>query len=268
MSDDSLKPSEGNDAGWKAKYRPIVSQITSLRMLPCVASSCWVRKIVESRHDFYVPLLAVGQGLVQACRRNATHEARFAFRSDNVIERVREAVAALLTADEIIVGRSSVLENVVHLLSSQRFQSQQWSQTGTKSANSRARTSGELPTTAVRSVFPSANTKSTSQIILMQVGLCMIWSSACVGTRPTEYSIDLFRLLGRGGLCSLLPVASNHDHGQERAHHGRCEQGQYHWDPDGPDTGWEEALKRVVVVNEGLAVVSLRLISRSPVLVP
>lgn len=60
-------------------------------------------------------------------------------------------------------------------------------------------------------------------------------------------------LLGRSlGLGSLLPVASNHDHAQERAHDGGTQENEDNGDSDGPDAGKEEVLERVVIVDERL----------------
>ena len=77
--------------------------------------------------------------------------------------------------------------------------------------------------------------------------------------RVTEHGIDssppssLRLLLGSGlGLSRLLPVASDHDHAQERPHHGRTQEDEDDGDTDGPDAGREEVLERVVVIDKGL----------------
>jgi len=49
----------------------------------------------------------------------------------------------------------------------------------------------------------------------------------------------------------LLPVAPNHDHGQEAANNGTTEDDENDWDADGPDARQEEQVKEVVVVDKG-----------------
>lgn len=64
-------------------------------------------------------------------------------------------------------------------------------------------------------------------------------------------------LLLRGGGLDLggpLPVAPDHDHGEEGADDGGADEDEDDGDADGPDAGREEALEEVVVVDEGLGV--------------
>jgi hypothetical protein len=68
------------------------------------------------------------------------------------------------------------------------------------------------------------------------------------------FEYDLGLLLRRGGLglgCLLL-VAADHDHAEKGAHDGRAEENQDNGDADSPDTGQEEVLERVAVVDKGL----------------
>lgn len=53
-------------------------------------------------------------------------------------------------------------------------------------------------------------------------------------------------------LGRLLSVRLNHDHRQERPHHRGAEQDQDYGYADCPHARWEEALKGVVFVDEGL----------------
>jgi len=63
---------------------------------------------------------------------------------------------------------------------------------------------------------------------------------------------QLCLLLGGGlGLCGLLLVAPDHDHADKGAHDGGPQEEEDDWDSDGPDTGEEEVLKGVVVVDKG-----------------
>lgn len=59
-------------------------------------------------------------------------------------------------------------------------------------------------------------------------------------------------LRGSLGLGGLLPVAPDHNHGQERTDDGAAEEDEDDGDADGPDPGREEVLERVVVVDERL----------------
>ena len=63
------------------------------------------------------------------------------------------------------------------------------------------------------------------------------------------------RLLLGGGrlrLGSLLAVAADHDHAEERADDGRAQQDEDDRDADGPHARREEVLERVVGVDKGL----------------
>jgi hypothetical protein len=88
-------------------------------------------------------------------------------------------------------------------------------------------------------------------------------SCMCAGTR-TElfrffsplllgFEYDLGLLLRRSGLGlgGLLLVAADHDHAEKGAHDGGAEEDQDNGDADGPDTGEEEVLERVAVVDKG-----------------
>lgn len=59
-------------------------------------------------------------------------------------------------------------------------------------------------------------------------------------------------LAGGGGLGSLLAVASDHDHAEERADDGGAEEDENDGNADGPDAWEEEVLERVIVVDKGL----------------
>lgn len=61
-------------------------------------------------------------------------------------------------------------------------------------------------------------------------------------------------LLGSGclGLGSLLTVAADHDHAEERADDGRAQQDEDDGDADGPHARREEVLERVVGVDKRL----------------
>lgn len=62
-------------------------------------------------------------------------------------------------------------------------------------------------------------------------------------------------LLLRGSsssLGSLLLVASDHDDGEERSDNGGADEDEDDGDADGPDTGQEEVLERVIVIDKGL----------------
>lgn len=56
----------------------------------------------------------------------------------------------------------------------------------------------------------------------------------------------------RGSLCGLLPVALDHDHAEKRADDGGAEQDENDGDADGPNTGREEAVQRMTVVDKWL----------------
>lgn len=70
-------------------------------------------------------------------------------------------------------------------------------------------------------------------------------------------SVPELRLLLRGGglgLGGLLPVAPDHDDAQEGADDGGAQQDQDHGYADGPLARGEEAVERVIEVDEGLFV--------------
>lgn len=67
-------------------------------------------------------------------------------------------------------------------------------------------------------------------------------------------SVPELRLLLRGGglgLGGLLPVAPDHDDAQEGADDGGAQQDQDHGYADGPLARGEEAVERVIEVDEG-----------------
>lgn len=74
--------------------------------------------------------------------------------------------------------------------------------------------------------------------------------SRCGFARPPL--LLLRGLLRLRRLERLLPVAPNHDAGEEAADDGAAEQDQDDGDADGPDARREERLERVVFVDEGL----------------
>ena len=53
-------------------------------------------------------------------------------------------------------------------------------------------------------------------------------------------------------LCSFLPITPYHDHGQKTSHDGRAQKNEDDGYADGPDTGREEVVERVALVDEGL----------------
>ena len=63
----------------------------------------------------------------------------------------------------------------------------------------------------------------------------------------------LVGLLSRSlGLCSLLLVAPDHNHAEERANNSGTEEDDNDGDADSPNARREEVLERVVVVDKGL----------------
>ena len=62
----------------------------------------------------------------------------------------------------------------------------------------------------------------------------------------------LCRLLRLRRLEGLLPVAADHNAGQEAADDGAAEEDEDDGDADGPDARREEGLQGVVLVDEGL----------------
>lgn len=85
----------------------------------------------------------------------------------------------------------------------------------------------------------------------------MVGGTKCCHGGRALYRYDvhgrLGLLLSRGlGLGCLLLVAVDHNNSDEGAYHCRTQEGEDHWDADGPNTGWEDVMKRVARVNEGL----------------
>lgn len=72
--------------------------------------------------------------------------------------------------------------------------------------------------------------------------------------KPPTISLRFLSLLR---LQRLLPVAPDHDEGEEGAHDGSAQEDEDYWDADGPFAGWEERMERVAVVDEGLGFVRL-----------
>ena len=62
----------------------------------------------------------------------------------------------------------------------------------------------------------------------------------------------LFRFLRSLRFRGLFPVTSNHYHRQERSHHRRREQRKDNRYSDRPDSGQEESLEWMIIVDEGL----------------
>ena len=53
-------------------------------------------------------------------------------------------------------------------------------------------------------------------------------------------------------LQCLLPVASDHDHGEEGADDSGTEEDEDDGNADGPDSWWEKAVERVFFIDEWL----------------
>lgn len=142
-----LKPPGRDQAGWRVEFRPMESQVTDFENAAfCIFVILVARMIIESKHEFYVPLLDVETGMVTACRRNAALEGKFAFRGNSITE--RKAKTELLTAAEIICGREGGFEGLVHLVWSEYFSTEQWSRIQPYLQFVAQRATGAVPTTA------------------------------------------------------------------------------------------------------------------------
>ncbi|ETN36946.1 uncharacterized protein HMPREF1541_07933 [Cyphellophora europaea CBS 101466] len=146
-----LKPAENEGAGWRVEFRPMESQVTDFENAAfCVFVILIARMIIESGHQFYVPLPDVEKGMVTACQRNAATEGRFTFRCNSIAEPTSRP--GLLTANEIICGKQGGFEGLMKLLSrgeaSQHFSTEQWAQIEIYLRLVMQRTTGAAPTTA------------------------------------------------------------------------------------------------------------------------
>lgn len=143
-----LKPPEGEEAGWRVEFRPMESQVTDFENAAfCIFAILVARVIIESEHEFYVPLPDVETGMITACQRNAALEGRFAFRGNSITE--DKAKTELLTAAEIICGKEGGFEGLVHLVSKgEHFSPEQWSRVEPYVQFVAQRATGAVPTTA------------------------------------------------------------------------------------------------------------------------